>query len=159
MRKFLIIAGFLAAPAGTALQHPVPRQDPRLPRLKQFFEKFNCPLAPFASEFLHQADSKSLDWRLLPSLSFIESSGGKYARNNNVFGWNSCRTRFPSVRAGIEIVATELGCSATYKNKSLDQKLRTYNPRPDYGKRVRAVMESIGAAAIPWSSGVPCSHG
>ena len=159
MKKFVVIAGLLAAPAGTALEHPIPRQDPRLSRLKQFFQKFQCPLAPLASEFLQQADAKGLDWRLLPSLSFIESSGGKYLLNNNVFGWNSCKTRFPSVRAGIGIVAKELGCSSTYKDKSLDQKLRTYNPRPDYGKRVKAVMESIGAAAIPWSSGVPCSRG
>ena len=85
---------------------------------------------------------------MLPSLSFIESSGGKYLRNNNVFGWNSCRTRFPSVRAGIGIVASELGRSNIYKDKPLDQVLRTYNPYPNYGKRVKAVMRTIGGPAL-----------
>ena len=78
----------------------------------------------------------------------IESSGGKYLRNNNVFGWNSCRTRFPSVRAGIGIVASELGRSNIYKDKPLDQVLRTYNPYPNYGKRVKAVMRTIGGPAL-----------
>lgn len=148
MKKFVVLAGLLAAPSGSAVKALAPQQDPRLTQIKHFFERYDCPLAPFADEFLQQADSNRLDWRLLPSLSFIESSGGKYLRNNNVFGWNSCRTRFPSVRAGIGIVASELGRSNLYKDKPLDQVLRTYNPYPNYGKRVKAVMRTMGGPAL-----------
>ena len=50
----------------------------------------------------------ALDWRLLPSLSFVESSGGKAARNNNLFGWDSGRAAFSSAAAGIRAVASSL---------------------------------------------------
>ena len=50
------------------------------------------------STFLEAADDYALDWRLLPSLSYVESTGGKAARNNNLFGWNSGRAQFPEPR-------------------------------------------------------------
>src|SRR3712207_7458386 len=43
-------------------------QDPRLVRLKQFFQKNQCPAAQYAADFIHAADRHSLDWRLLPSI-------------------------------------------------------------------------------------------
>src|ERR1700737_3643413 len=119
MRDILLIAGLLVAPCGISLgqyqPHPtVDFKDPRLSRLKQFFAERGCPLSEAAVDFLIAADQNHLDWRLLPSISMIESSGGKDYRNNNVFGWDSSREKFTSVRAGIHYVAAQLGKSRSY---------------------------------------------
>jgi hypothetical protein len=123
--------------------NPAFNQDPRAVRIKKFFEKNGCPLSNLASQFVHEADANALDWRLLPSITFIESSGGKYYQNNNVFGWNSCRTRFPSVRAGLHLVASTLGSSTLYRDKSTDGILRTYNPSAAYAYRVKSIMQQM----------------
>lgn len=155
MRKFLVFASLLAAPSETvstpAVPHtpPAQKRDPRPIQLRQFFEAHGCPLRTFAEDFIQEADKNALDWRLLPSISFIESSGGKFAINNNVFGWDSCRTKFASIRAGIRTVAAQLGRSALYRNKPLDAMLKLYNPRPEYAIRVKAVMRNIGPAYDP----------
>jgi len=152
MKDLLLVAGLLAAPVTASVQQyhsspEVKQNDPRLSRLQKFFADRDCPLRDVAKDFLIAADQNHLDWRLLPSISFIESSGGKDYRNNNVFGWDSCKERFPSVRAGIHYVAQQLGKSKRYKGKDLDSKLQTYNPVPEYCLRVKAVMRSIGSCS------------
>jgi hypothetical protein len=153
MRKALLVGGLLGLPAVVGLSHEVPKanidHDPRLRRLQQFFGQRDCPLREAAADFLIAADRNDLDWRLLPSISIIESSGGKDYRNNNVFGWDSCRESFTSVREGIHFVAAQLANSKLYKDKNLDNKLSTYNPLPDYPRRVKAVMHALGAEGLP----------
>jgi hypothetical protein len=154
MRDFLLIAGLLASPFTTSVQQyreqpSVNQNDPRLSRLRKFFADRDCPLKDSAKDFLVAADQNELDWRLLPSISIIESSGGKDYRNNNVLGWDSCKEHFPSVRAGIHYVAAKLGKSSRYKGKDVDRKLQIYNPLPEYPRRVKAVMRSIGSSALP----------
>jgi hypothetical protein len=154
MKDFLLVAGLLAAPATVSVQQyqasPVVKQnDPRLSRLQKFFGDRDCPLRDSAKDFLVAADQNHLDWRLLPSISIIESSGGKYYGNNNVFGWGSCKEKFTSVRAGIHYVAAQLGKSRRYKDKDIDSKLQMYNPLPEYSQRVKAVMRSIGSCVQP----------
>ena len=149
MTKTLLVAGLLATPITVSMQQrsvaagPEP-EDLRLHLIWQYFADRDCPLRDSAAEFLIAADENELDWRLLPSISMIESSGGKDYRNNNVFGWDSCRESFPSVEAGIRFVASKLAKSKLYKDKTLDQKLATYNPQPDYLHRVKAVMRALG---------------
>jgi hypothetical protein len=152
MKDLLLVAGLLAAPVTASVQQyhsspEVKQNDPRLWRLQKFFGDRDCPLRDVAKDFLIAADQNHLDWRLLPSISIIESSGGKDYRNNNVFGWDSCKERFPSVRAGIHYVAQQLGKSKRYKGKDLDSKLQIYNPVPEYCQRVKAVMRSIGSCS------------
>jgi hypothetical protein len=154
MKDFLLVAGLLAAPATVSVQQyhaspEVKQNDPRLSRLQKYFGDRDCPLRDSAKDFLIAADQNQLDWRLLPSISMIESSGGKDYRNNNVFGWDSCKERFSSVRAGIHYVAAQLGKSTRYKNKGIDAKLQMYNPLPEYPQRVKAVMRAIGSYAQP----------
>jgi hypothetical protein len=150
LTKVLLFAGLLAVPAGVSVSQGAARvtvneDDPRLVRLQQFFAERNCPLRGAATDFLIAADENGLDWRLLPSLSIIESSGGKDYSRNNVFGWGSCRGGFASVVAGIHFVADRLANSKLYRYKGLDEKLRTYNPVPDYPARVKAVMASLSS--------------
>ncbi len=154
MKKSLLFACLLASPAIVSSKQyyagvTVDQNDPRLHRLKQFFAERDCPLRDAAADFLVAADQNALDWRLLPSISIIESSGGKDYRNNNVFGWDSCRESFSSVREGIHFVANKLAKSERYKNKSLDRKLLTYNPNPEYPMKVKAVMRALARNAPP----------
>jgi hypothetical protein len=85
---------------------------------------------------------------LLPSIAFVESTGGKDFRNNNILGWDNGRQEFRSVGAGIYYVGYQLAHSSLYRNKPLERKLLTYNPRPEYARLIRGVMDSIGPETL-----------
>ena len=152
--EFVVAAGLLAAPLSFGLlgqtpASPAATNDSRLHVLENFFAARHCPIRQFAADFLIAADQNGLDWRLLPSISLVESGGGKNQRNNNIFGWNSGKHRFSSVQASIYATAGKLAHSKLYRNKDLAGILRTYNTRPQWGERVKAVMQSIGSAETP----------
>jgi len=127
---------------------PAVSTDPRLIRIRQYFLERLCPAHQYAEEFIMAADRHELDWRLLPSISMIESTGGKEARNNNMFGWDNGNVRFSNNRDGIHRVASRLAESRYYKGKTLDQTLKTYNPVGEYGKKVKLVMAQLGPANL-----------
>jgi len=111
--------------------------------LRRFFRENHCPAEDYAGIFVQEADAHGLDWRLLPSLSIIETGGGKHAPNNNLFGWANGQTSFDSVSAAIHHVATFLEIGKPYRGKDLNGKLMTYNRRPDYRTMVTGVMRRI----------------
>jgi len=131
------------APQGEAEPVADYREDPRFEKLRSFFHKADCPAQEYTSAFLEAADRYDLDWRLLPSLSYVESTGGKAARNNNLFGWDSGRAEFSTPSAGIHAVGYRLANSILYKDKDLDSLLNTYNPLPEYAQKVKSVMRRI----------------
>jgi hypothetical protein len=145
----LVFAGFVSLPLAVSPrfgQHVPPpdyRNDPRLEKIRTFFTTLNCPAWKYAGTFLEAADDYALDWRLLPSLSYVESSGGKAAPNNNLFGWNSGKARFSSPHAAIHIIGFRLAHSGTYRDKDLDTLLETYNPNAEYAAKVKSVMRRI----------------
>lgn len=147
MTKGLVLCSFFLPPAATTrAEVPLEKHytgDTRFQRIKSFFKRRACPMERYAADLVAAADAHQLDWRLLPSLALVESSGGKAYKNNNVFGWDSCRQRFPSVQAGIHIVAERLANSPYYKGKSLEGKLRTYNRNPRYAAVVKRVMAQL----------------
>src|SRR5581483_5080750 len=128
-------------PAAKPAQAPSP--DPRTDRLKHFLSRLHCPVASLSEEFVHAADDNQLDWRLLPSISVVESGGGKAYRNNNIFGWDNGTQLFPTIRSGIHEVAYKLGKSALYRNRDVIGKLHLYNPDSTYADRVLSVMRRI----------------
>ena len=144
-----MLAGVVSSPLGISpIQTPIQvspdyRNDPRLTSLNKFFHKLECPAEKYSAVFLEAADNYALDWRLLPSLSFVETTGGKSARNNNFFGWDSGRARFPSPAAAIHEVGYRLKHSRFYINKKLDKLLAVYNPDAEYGPKVKSVMRRI----------------
>jgi len=118
--------------------------DPRLTSLRAFFRRMNSPAAKLSHVFLETADKYNLDWRLLPSLSLVETGGGKAARNNNLFGWDCGRAEFSSAIHCIRSVAYSLTHSVLYRNKDVDGILKTYNPaNSEYATKVKSVMRSI----------------
>ena len=144
----MFVVGMVSIPVALSPhQSPAPppdyRKDPRLETLRKFFRNAECPAEKYAAAFLEAADHYELDWRLLPSLSFVESTGGKSARHNNLFGWDSGRAKFPSPVAGIHAVGYRLSHSDLYKDKKLDKLLATYNPDVEYGRKVKSVMRRI----------------
>lgn len=121
--------------------------DPRTIRLRRFLSKLHCPVATMSEDFVQAADDNQLDWRLLPSIAVIESSGGKAYKNNNIFGWRQGDEVFPTIRAGLNQVAYKLGRSPLYRSRSSLAKLRLYNPNEEYPGNVMAVMNRISPLA------------
>ena len=117
--------------------------DARILRLKRFMSHLHCPATSLAQDFVDAADDNQLDWRLLPSISVIESGGGKAARNNNIFGWDNGDQAFPTVRSSIHEIAYKLGRSRLYRNRDSVGKLRIYNPNAGYIESVVSVMNRI----------------
>jgi hypothetical protein len=152
LRKF-VSRGVVFLTSAAALPMSMPKlpayelvarpQDPRLDLLNRFFGLIGSPAQSYAPAFLEAADSFSLDWRLLPSLSYVESTAGKAAKDNNLFGWDSGRAKFASPVAAIGLVAERLSEGPRYQGKTLEQKLATYNRFPGYGNKVKAVMRRI----------------
>jgi hypothetical protein len=154
MKKFfqqglMMAAGFLVLPASMSMAEQSVHSkdcradDPRLLSLQRFFHSMNSPLERIAAVFINEADEHDLDWRLLPGLSFVESTGGRAPRGNNVFGWNNGNSNFRSISEGIHVVASRLANSPMYKGKGLIQKLQTYNRNPKYVACVRTAMLKI----------------
>ena len=136
----------MPAPKPAAYEFTARLQDPRLSVLQRFFRALGCPALGYAPAFLEASDSFSLDWRLLPSLSFVETTCGKAAKDNNLFGWDSGRATFASPVAAIREVAERLSRSARYQGKTLEQKLALFNRTPGYGSQVKKTMRRIAPA-------------
>lgn len=163
-KQIAVGLGLMAVPVGFALEAsdgnsvPVPPPpphlkvpslpatrpaDPRITRLSTFLSRLHCPVSNLAADFVRAADENNLDWRLLPSISVVESGGGKAYRNNNIFGWNNGTQTFATIRAGIREVAFKLGRSPLYRNRDSRAKLKVYNPDESYGGTVLEVMKRI----------------
>ncbi|MBY0503576.1 MAG: hypothetical protein K2X03_06695 [Bryobacteraceae bacterium] len=147
VRKSVLAAGlfgFAALPATVspdASFEPVP--DARLQKLRKFFVLRASPISHLSEDFLRVADRHGLDWRLLPSIAIVESSGGKYYPNNNIFGWANGATRFTSIQRSIDVIGAQIAAIRYYKNKDLNGFLRVYNPVGDYPSRVKRVMRAL----------------
>ena len=155
-RWVAVLAGLLVAHAATSSNQKLPysplQGDFRLLKLKSFFKRLDSPSYFLSEEYLLAADRYGLDWRLLPSISVVESGGGKAFRNNNILGWDACRREFPSVADGIHYVARSLATSELYKGKSLDMMLATYNPHPGYPSRVKSLMTQMSLRSRRWNA-------
>lgn len=159
MKRFLpsgvlIFTSVLGIAAATAKADPEVTQvskkfDLRETILRRFLKDRHCPAADYAPVFVQEADNHGLDWRLLPSLSMVESGGGKHCRgnNNNWFGWENGKTKFQSIAQAIHHVAETLTHGKSYEGKNLDGILAAYNHHPEYPGKVRTIMLELSAAA------------
>jgi len=120
-----------------------PAQDQRQVKLEAFFHSFGCPAPLHVSEYLGAADTYAIDYRLLPAISVLESTCGVHQRLNNRWGWDSARRGFSSFRAGLEYIARQLSEGRYYKNKTLEEKVRMYNPNPQYARQIKKLMRKI----------------
>lgn len=108
-------------------------------RRKGFAEPYNL------TDILESASAASIPPSMIVCIEFVESSGGKHydAETNNPLGWKNGKAAFPSVRAAIRHVTQELGSGRWYAGKSVEEKLRVYNPRPAYTEKVLGCMSQF----------------
>jgi hypothetical protein len=149
----MIFAGVLGIAAATVhaeqdVTKVGKRLDLREALLRRFFSANHCPAESYAQDFVKEADNFGLDWRLLPSLSFVESGGGKYAKGYNLFGWANGKAAFQSFGDAIHHVAWFLTVGKPYRGKDLEGKLLAYNNRTDYKALVTGVMRQISPTPL-----------
>jgi len=91
--------------------------DYRVENLRKFLTKYNSPLAGYAQEFVIYADIYGLDYRIVPSITGVESTFGKRIPRNsyNAYGWANGEYRFSSWENSIEHV------SMTLRTKYIDK--------------------------------------
>ncbi len=122
--------------------------------IDSYFASINSPLEGYGMKFVKEAEKNDIDWRLLPALAKLETTGGKHVcknpkGENNWFGWGSCKINFESIDKSIEIVAMNLGGNNPktdhhYEGKTTEQILRKYNSYiANYPAQVMKIMESI----------------
>lgn len=113
--------------------------------VRVFFQKYNAPLQSHAEDFVRAADMYGLDYRLLPAISMIESSGGKHLfKSYNPFGWG--RSGYPSFTAAIYDVSR--GMANYYASGLRDPKKIAYRYNP-------VTPESWGNKATRFMSEMP----
>jgi hypothetical protein len=64
--------------------------DPRILAMNKFLTDYHSPMAPYANVFITEADRYGLDWRLVASISGVESAFGNIVpggNSNNAWGW------------------------------------------------------------------------
>lgn len=137
--------------------------DSRAEKIDAYFAQWDLPLAGHGAGMIAAADKYGIDWRLLPALAMLETTGGKNLCdktkngivNHNPFGFGSCQIHFNTFEEAFDAVAKTLSgngekTSHLYKGKSLDEVLEVYNPpatpgitKNYHGKAVK-VMNDIG---------------
>src|SRR3989344_8484752 len=157
--------GFLAYNQAMDLEAKLQEETRQLKAdaIDTYFEARSMPLAGYGMKMVLEAEKNDLDWRLLPAISVIETTGGKNLckslpdyKDKNPFGWGSCRIGFESFDEAIEIVAWNLGGNNPntdhhYEGKNTEQIINTFNlPSivPSYDAKIMKVMNTIGAEDI-----------
>ncbi len=133
-----------------------------------YFRAHKLPLEGTGMKMAKEAEKYGLDYRLIPAISMIETTGGKYAcpetykrtgdkgYTYNAFGWGSCKITFKSKDHAIEVIARNLSGNNPntehhYAGKTTEQILKKYNPpsiKPHYARDVMAIMEAIGEKEV-----------
>lgn len=133
----------------------VKKEDTRVTILRAYLDKKNSPLASHAEDFIEAADANGMDWKLVPAISGVESSFGRFIPGGhevaftsyNGWGWGVYGTqalKFKSWRDGIFTV-TE-GLKKNYINKGLTTPMamnRVYAASPTWGVKVSFFMEDL----------------
>jgi len=125
-------------------------KDNRSEILHDYLLKYNSPLAPYAKNFIDEADRNNLDWKLVVSIAGNESYFGQMIPSNSYNGWgygiygNNVRY-FSSWDEGIAVVSkairtdyvNKLGTSNIYEIGSM------YAQDPTWANKVTNYMASL----------------
>lgn len=121
--------------------------DYRVENLRTFLFKLNSPLAPYADNFVDNADDYGLDYRLVASISGVESTFGKKipSKSYNAYGWANGKYSFESWPDSIQTV------SSTLKTKYIDKGAPTISkiakryapPSSTWGGKVKFFIAKI----------------
>lgn len=133
-------------------------------KIDAYFGKYDLPAEGYGMAMVTAADKWGLDWRLLPALAKLETTGGKNTcknpkGKNNWFGWNSCRTAFNTIEESFDVIAMNLTgnnprTASYYKGKTVEKILEAYNPpatpgiTPNYHKLAFKIMDEIESMEV-----------
>ncbi|MGA3292060.1 MAG: hypothetical protein ABSC49_02880 [Candidatus Microgenomates bacterium] len=126
--------------------------DYRVENLREFLEKYNSPLAPYAEDFVAYADANGLDYRLVPAISGVESTFGKNIPFNsyNAYGWVNGNYDFRSWQDSIATVSSTLKYSYIDKGAvSIPQIAKRYAPPSStWGSKVKYFVSKIDTLPV-----------
>lgn len=112
--------------------------------LIKFFDHYKGKKPYPINSYVTYAQQYQIDYRLLSAISVAESSAGNHACGNNWWGWQSCKGyNFASVTEGIKFVSEKLGTGYYYANKSIENKIHSYNCNPSYWIQIKGFLEEI----------------
>jgi len=141
------LADFDVAQTSAMVNREVVEFDERKIILRKFLEKYDSPLTYYSDYFIDYADKYGLDWKLVVSISGVESTFGKRIPFNsyNAYGWANGTYVFDSWDESIEVV------TKTLKEKYFDKGLSTPEtisrvyapPSKTWAKNVRYFMNKI----------------
>lgn len=128
-------------------------------KIDAYFAQWNLPLEGHGMEMVLAAEKHGIDWRLLPALAKLETTGGKNLCKNpkasyNPFGYGSCQIGFDSFEESFDVVARTLSGNSPktahlYAGKSVPEILEVYNPpqtkgiSKNYHKNALSIMDTI----------------
>ena len=127
----------------------------RAAKIQAFFQdRGDLPLAQYSLDMVQAADTYGINWKIVPAISYMESTGGLHACQNasfNAFGYVGCKHSFKSYPDAIDTVSRDLAgdipsTAKFFKNKSLGQVIDAYNPpdaNPAYHQTVVWTMNKI----------------
>ena len=153
MKKLFVILVFFISgstspvfSSGTSIRSVV-SPDQRIEILRTFLSRYDSPLTSYAAEFVEAADFYGIDWKLVPAITGVESTFGKFTPEGsyNAYGWNNGNYRFFSWEDSIWQV------TKTLKTKYFDrgvatiaQIARVYAPPSDtWGKNVTFFVNKL----------------
>jgi len=124
--------------------------------LEKFLEKYNSPLIGEADIFVRVADKLGLDYRLLPAISCMESTCGKFLipRTYNAWGWGIYGNNvigFSSWEEGIEKVGEGIAKNYVAKGLTTPEKMApVYTPpnSTNWRNGVRFFMNQMDELAM-----------
>ena len=120
--------------------------DDRGAKIDAYFAQWDLPLAGYGDEMVAASDKYGIDWRILPALAMLETTGGKNLCENtrggminkNAFGFGGCSLYFSTFEQAFDAVAKTISgngekTSHLYKDKSIEEILEVYNPKETPG--------------------------
>lgn len=126
---------------GIRLQR-ITEDEKKADRIRAFYSRWGAPMAANADYIVQTSNLFGLDFRLIPAISIVESSGGKFCfRPYNAFGWG--KTGFSSYNDAIYTVAK--GLRNGYGTDNPYAIAPSYNPvTPDaWASKVAGLMGQI----------------
>ena len=145
-------ASEIASKSSASLQSPFNKVEPdnRTQVLEGFLNQYDSPLAPYASDFIKNADKYNLDWRLVASIAGLESTFGKHIPYESYNGWGwgiygDNIIRFNSWSEGIETISKGLRERYLRDIEYSDPYIigPTYAASPTWAQRVSFFMEKM----------------
>lgn len=147
-----VYAEEISSGTSAALLKPAPFNypDTRIKILEEFLKQYKSPLVPHAKDFVKYADEYKLDWKLVASISGLESTFGHQIPYNSYNGWGwgiygDNMILFSSWTEGIQTVSE--GLRENYIDKWGAQNVyeigRFYASSPTWADRVTYFMEKI----------------